>query len=65
MEIRNRNDHTVKNGVIIGDCGPKNGLNGIDNGFLIFKNLEVPLHSLLDKFSSVSEDGTFTAQIED
>lgn len=65
VEIRDKSDHTVKAGVTIGDCGPKNGLNGIDNGFLIFNNVEVPLNNLLDKFSSVSQDGKFTAAIED
>lgn len=38
-------------GIIVGDCGPKNGHNGVDNGFLIFKDVEVPLDNLLDKFS--------------
>ena len=45
--------------------GPKNGNNGIDNGFLIFKNLEVPLDNLLNKFSSVTPEGKFVAEIED
>lgn len=44
----------MKNGIIIGDCGPKNGLNGIDNGFLVFKDVRVPLENLLDKFATVT-----------
>jgi acyl-CoA oxidase len=44
---------------VIGDCGPKNGLNGIDNGFLIFKNVKVPLANMLDKFATVTPDGQF------
>lgn len=59
VEIRDKKDHTVKNGIVIGDCGPKNGLNGIDNGFLIFKNVRVPLANMLDKFATVTSDGQF------
>lgn len=44
---------------MIGDCGPKNGLNGIDNGFLIFKNVKVPLENMLDKFAQITENGEF------
>lgn len=40
-------------GVIVGDCGSKIGLNGIDNGFLIFKNYRVPYDALLDRFSQI------------
>jgi len=41
-------------GIEIGDCGHKIGLNGIDNGWIIFKRFEVPYDSLLDKFSQIS-----------
>ena len=40
-------------GVIIGDCGAKNGLNGIDNGFLSFKNVRIPYDHMLDKYCSI------------
>jgi len=40
-------------GVVIGDCGEKNGLQGIDNGFLQFNYYRVPYDSLLDKLSSI------------
>lgn len=51
VEIRDKTDHRLRKGIIVGDCGPKNGHNGVDNGFMIFKNVEVPLINLLDKFS--------------
>ena len=51
VEIRDKSNHMVKPGITIGDCGPKNGLDGIDNGFLIFNNLIIPKDNLLDKFS--------------
>jgi acyl-CoA oxidase len=50
-------------GVHIGDCGPKVGNDNIDNGFIGFKNYRIPLESLLDKYSQVSEDGVFTTLI--
>lgn len=65
VEIRDKKTHLLKDGVIIGDMGPKNGNNGIDNGFLIFKNLEVPLDNLLNKFSTVTPNGEFIAEIDD
>lgn len=63
--MRDKTTHRLKEGVIIGDCGPKNGNNGIDNGFLIFKNVEIPIDNMLDKFSSVSSEGVFNAVIPD
>jgi len=51
-------------GVILGDCGKKNGLDAIDNGFIIFENYRVPRESLLNRFSNVTEDGIFQTQIE-
>lgn len=38
-------------GLEVGDCGPKIGVNGIDNGWILFKKYEVPYESLLDNFS--------------
>ncbi|CAD8063787.1 unnamed protein product [Paramecium primaurelia] len=65
IEIRDKTNHNVKSGITIGDCGPKNGLNGIDNGFLIFKNVRVPLANMLDKFATVTPSGEFKTSIED
>jgi acyl-CoA oxidase len=59
VPIRNIKDHTLMPGVTIGDCGLKNGLNAIDNGFLVFKNVRIPLDNLLDRFSSISADGQY------
>lgn len=51
-------------GVIIGDCGAKNGLNGIDNGFLSFKNVRIPYDHMLDKYCSI-ESGKFQSIFKD
>jgi len=50
-------------GVRIEDCGPKLGLNGVDNGRLWFDHVRVPRANLLDRFASVAADGTYTSPI--
>lgn len=50
-------------GVVIGDDGPKAGLNGVDNGWLMFENVRVPRRGLLDRFASVGRDGTYASDI--
>jgi len=50
-------------GVSIEDCGRKMGLNGVDNGKIVFNNVPVPYDNMLDRFSTVTEQGTFTSSI--
>jgi acyl-CoA oxidase len=50
-------------GVIIGDCGPKAGLNGVDNGRLAFDHVRVPREALLNAFGDVAEDGAYHSAI--
>ncbi|WP_433273006.1 acyl-CoA dehydrogenase [Actinosynnema sp. CS-041913] len=51
-------------GVRIEDCGPKAGLNGVDNGRLTFDHVRVPRSALLDRYGSVSVDGEYSSPIE-
>jgi acyl-CoA oxidase len=51
-------------GVSIEDCGPKAGLNGVDNGRLAFHQVRVPREALLDRYGGVAEDGTYASPIE-
>jgi acyl-CoA oxidase len=51
-------------GVTIGDCGKKEGNNGIDNGFIIFNNFRIPRYHLLNRFSDVTEEGEFISSIK-
>jgi acyl-CoA oxidase len=44
-------------GITITDCGHKAGLNGVDNGRIVFDQVRVPREALLDRFASVAEDG--------
>ena len=51
-------------GIHLGDCGPKMGMNGIDNGGVLFRKVKVPYDSLLDKFSWIDENGNFCSKEE-
>jgi acyl-CoA oxidase len=63
VPIRNKVDHSPIPGIVVGDCGQKLGLNGLDNGFIIFKNVRVPYDNMLDRFSQVKENEKFTSTI--
>jgi len=58
------NDMNTIPGVTIEDMGYKMGLNGVDNAKLSFDNVRVPRTALLNKWSDVEEDGTFTSKID-
>lgn len=64
VPLRDRRNHDPLPGIIIGDCGKKIGNDGIDNGFLIFKNFRIPRENLLNRFSNVTKDGKFQSNIE-
>ncbi len=51
-------------GVTIGDCGPKLGLNGVDNGRLSFDQVRVPRDALLDRYAQVDAEGNYSSEIE-
>lgn len=51
-------------GVRIEDCGPKAGLNGVDNGRLWFDHVRIPREALLNRYGDVAEDGQYTSPIE-
>lgn len=45
--------------ITIGDIGEKCGLNGIDNGFVMFHNYRVPKNNLLNRTGDVNDDGEY------
>lgn len=51
-------------GVNIEDCGRKAGLNGVDNGRLMFNQVRVPRTALLDRYGHVAPDGSYSSPIE-
>jgi acyl-CoA oxidase len=52
-------------GVTIEDCGHKAGLNGVDNGRLSFGGVRVPRTNLLDRYGTLTADGTYSSPIDD
>ena len=63
IKIREEGTFKTKPGVIIGDCGKKFQHDGIDNGFMIFKDFRVPYDSMLDKISQINSEGRFVSTI--
>lgn len=57
VQFRSKDDHKLLDGVVIGDVGPKNGIDLIDNGYLIFNDVRVPSENLLGKLGYVDENG--------
>ena len=51
-------------GVRIEDCGPKIGLNGVDNGRIWFDGVRIARTDLLDRYAVVSDDGRYFSDIE-
>lgn len=56
-------DGALLPGVRIADCGPKMGLDGVDNGQIWFDDVVVPRDNLLDRFAQVHADGTYHSDI--
>lgn len=64
VPIRDNTTHKVLPGITIGDCGPKQGLNGVDNGFIIFDKFRIPVDNLLNKISGIDEKGMFVSTVK-
>ncbi|XP_032687602.1 peroxisomal acyl-coenzyme A oxidase 3 isoform X2 [Odontomachus brunneus] len=64
VQIRDVSTHLPLPGVTVGDMGEKIGLNGIDNGFMMFNKYYIPRSCLLDRTASVTEDGTYSLAIK-
>jgi acyl-CoA oxidase len=50
-------------GVALSDCGDKLGLQGVDNGRLVFDHVRVPRANLLDRFAQVTPAGEYASLI--
>ena len=62
VRIRDEDGH-VAPGVRIEDCGPKQGLNGVDNGRIWFDGVRVGPDALLDRFARITPDGEYESPI--
>ncbi|XP_011308973.1 peroxisomal acyl-coenzyme A oxidase 3 [Fopius arisanus] len=52
-------------GITIGDLGEKIGLNGVDNGYVMFHNYRIPRENLLNKMGDVTPDGDYVSPVKD
>ena len=59
VRLRCARTHLPLPGVQVGDIGPKLGYNSVDNGFLRFSRVFLPLKALLAKHSRVTADGQY------
>nr|WP_239020760.1 acyl-CoA dehydrogenase [Nakamurella antarctica] len=63
VPIRDEAGATMQ-GVTITDCGRKGGLNGVDNGRLMFSQVRVPRQALLNRYGAVDEKGEYSSPVE-
>ena len=63
VEIRDDKGELVR-GLTVGDCGPKLGMNGVDNGWAVFRRVKIPYDNLLDKYSQIDINGNFVSKIK-
>ncbi|TDG43363.1 hypothetical protein AWZ03_010231 [Drosophila navojoa] len=52
-------------GVLVGDIGEKSGLNGIDNGFVVFTNYRIPRDNHLNRTGNVTPEGVYESVFTD
>ncbi|XP_059045214.1 peroxisomal acyl-coenzyme A oxidase 3 [Achroia grisella] len=52
-------------GLIVGDMGEKIGVNGIDNGFIMFNQYRIPRDNLLNRTADVTEDGVYESSFSE
>lgn len=53
VQLRDTETHMPLRGVRVGDIGPKFGINGSDNGFLLFDNYRIPRRHMLMRNAKV------------
>uniref|UniRef100_A0A8C5XVG4 Acyl-CoA oxidase like n=1 Tax=Microcebus murinus TaxID=30608 RepID=A0A8C5XVG4_MICMU len=63
VPVRDENGNLYP-GVTAVDMMYKEGLQGVDNGILIFDKVRIPRENLLDKFGSVAPDGQYHSPIK-
>ncbi|CAH2086048.1 unnamed protein product [Euphydryas editha] len=65
VPIRDPNTLETYPGLIVGDMGEKIGVNGIDNGFIMFNKYRIPRENLLNRTADVTEDGIYQSSFSE
>ncbi|KAF5278462.1 hypothetical protein FQA39_LY05951 [Lamprigera yunnana] len=63
VPLRDPKTHIPYPGLTIRDCGKKMGLNGVDNGILLFHNYRIPRKNILNKFADVTPNGEYVTNL--
>ncbi|CEF61972.1 Peroxisomal acyl-coenzyme A oxidase 2 [Strongyloides ratti] len=61
VQLRDLDNHMPLPNITIGDIGPKLGVNGADNGFLLFKNCRIPRENMLMRYAKILPNGEYIA----
>lgn len=62
MQLRDEETHKPLKGITVGEIGTKVGFNSVNNGFLGFDNVRIPLDNMLMKNAKVSPSGEFVKE---
>lgn len=62
VQLRDRETHKPLKGITIGEIGNKVGFNSVNNGFLGFDKVRIPLKQMLMKNAKVLDNGEFVKQ---
>ncbi|GAB0095268.1 Acyl-CoA oxidase [Sergentomyia squamirostris] len=65
VPIRDPDTKKIFPGVLIGDLGEKVGLNGLDNGIIMFRQYRIPRVNMLSRVGEVTPEGEFVTRVED
>lgn len=63
VPIRNKKSFIPFAGITVGDMGEKIGLNGVDNGFVMFNHYRIPKKNLLSRLGYITDDGQYISHI--
>lgn len=59
VQLRDEVNHKPMKGITIGEIGTKLGFNSVNNGFLGFDHVRIPLKNMMMKNSEVLENGEY------
>ena len=65
VPVRHPNTLLPYPGVTVGDMGPKLGQNGLDNGFMAFKDYRIGRNMLMNRSADVTPDGKYLSKTKD
>ena len=63
VQLRSLIDHKPLPNIMLGDLGPKQGYNSMDNGYAIFNNIRIPRMDMLMGFAYVSSSGEYSKKV--